>query len=529
MAFTVSQQPTLIAPVNNNMFNVVYPSSSASGSPNYSMVFSLHDYATTTNTFNNAVKVYPSVYGGNGVWDSHNILKNRVSFDINCLQSMSLEQPSTGSLYRYGIDIAETSGSQLLTKYVSLITGYVINASIEPDTLFNYNIYNLSSTSSLFLSDWQGPRYVRPSDIATLTYFNYGALSASHIKGHRLNVYDKNGTIYNFTNVNSTASVPNTTHIDNFGAGPADLAKTTWITGSNVSATPSITNPLYCEVSGVIYGDAYQRIDGFGAASTIKITYNTGHASSSFNLSGSNDDQMVQLVREINNENYMSASYIPSVYYSSVVELKIPASLNGLVTNWQYSGYFIRLTSPVISFNVTYPVHLNPYKYTLQTFDINTSGSSEIVTFMIDDNCTLQDEYELIWLNRLGSFSQYTFYREAHDNKIIKKDIYRKNNYQYNTNGTITTPSYLRGETILSIDSNNSYTVKSKVLDDLMSQNLSTIFDSKEVFMRKDGKTYPVIIEDGTYETMKSRNTNTNPSGRIIYTLTFRLANRNII
>lgn len=159
---------------------------------------------------------------------------------------------------------------------------------------------------------------------------------------------------------------------------------------------------------------------------------------------------------------------------------------------------------------------------------LNPSNTSQGLTkFWIDRTDTLIDNAEIFWLNKLGSWSNYTFYKEIHQLKEVVRTAYTKNDFYWNGSSMGTVP-WTRGETVLTVDEDEKWSFKSRVLSDQMSMNLIGIETSPEVYMLIDGYIYPMIVDDSEMEVLKARNTLTNPQGRNIYTITMHKANKEI-
>lgn len=160
------------------------------------------------------------------------------------------------------------------------------------------------------------------------------------------------------------------------------------------------------------------------------------------------------------------------------------------------------------------------------TSDYISSGASaktisETIDFIIDNDCTLIENIELMWQNDLSGWDFYTFYRERHKTLKSEKITYQKNDYGL-YNGIMQTPQYTIGETVLTNKVTNYYKVKSKILTNDMSKNVSGIFNSKNVFyIEDDGTINPIIIDMDTVEVMN----NYNRPNRAIYEFSFRFAN----
>ena len=163
-----------------------------------------------------------------------------------------------------------------------------------------------------------------------------------------------------------------------------------------------------------------------------------------------------------------------------------------------------------------------------EIFAVRTSGGtisqcSEVIKVIIDRDCTKIRDFQLTWLNKLGGWESYTFYGEVHEYLDIETERYRRIDYSQ-VGYQIGTAQKARGEQVLNMDIQRRFSVKSKVLDDDMSRNLSTIFESIEVFWydADNATTYPIFIDAQSVEVQYNRN------GRAIYTFDFVKAAKEI-
>jgi hypothetical protein len=203
-----------------------------------------------------------------------------------------------------------------------------------------------------------------------------------------------------------------------------------------------------------------------------------------------------------------------------------PVEINN--TTWyEYPNSVGPYPSPILSY-------VGHHTGTLAYYTIGlllNPNNVEVATkrFNINFECTLINEIQLYWLNKLGSWSFYTFYKEMHQQKVVSRKNYTKDDAYWN-GSSMTTMPWTRGETVLSVDEQEKWILKSKILDDAMAYNFAGIIDSPEVYMFYQGYCYPMIVEqvDPDNEVLKSRNTQTNPNGRNIYTITMHKSNREI-
>ncbi len=154
-----------------------------------------------------------------------------------------------------------------------------------------------------------------------------------------------------------------------------------------------------------------------------------------------------------------------------------------------------------------------------------SARTSEIKVFKIDTTCTEYDEFQLVFEDRLGSFIPFSFILASKKsfNKSIETFKKGTGSYNYLTN-TFGYNTYDRGETILSTDFDEVYTVNSNWITEEECAYLVEQFTSPEVYWNDEGTFRPLIITNTTYE-QKFRNTD------VLFNLvvSFRLANKNIV
>ena len=180
-----------------------------------------------------------------------------------------------------------------------------------------------------------------------------------------------------------------------------------------------------------------------------------------------------------------------------------------------------------LGFNILSSVSAKTYKMFLVNDGVGQviqSPLSEVVKFVVDDSCPLIENIELMWLNEMGAYDFYTFYRERHKEYKSTKTLFNKKDYGL-SNGSLIVPQYSRGEVTLNNNIVTNISVISKVLDNNMSKNISGLFTSPEVYWLNNDVT-PVEINPITIdmETLEIKD-NKNRPDRAIYTFNFRLSN----
>lgn len=138
------------------------------------------------------------------------------------------------------------------------------------------------------------------------------------------------------------------------------------------------------------------------------------------------------------------------------------------------------------------------------TVNLGDSGSvapySETITFIIDDNCCLYDEFRFAWLNRKGGFDYFTFTQRSDKKSTTTKDMFDKKLGRI-TSGDWNYSIGDRGSTIFNVNSRDSYVVNSNWLTQAEATWLNELMSSPEVYWIKktDNKAYPIIVTNQEY------------------------------
>lgn len=206
-----------------------------------------------------------------------------------------------------------------------------------------------------------------------------------------------------------------------------------------------------------------------------------------------------------------------------------PATTNERYRYFGCGPYNINWTGMYDSFgNLFYNIIdiYEPDYYTILFENDMHAVMSETITCYIERDCVKIEEVSLHWLNKLGGWETYCFFGEVHQFSDIKRETYRRIDYSQGGSYNMSVAQKTRGTQILNLDVIDRWSVVSKVLNDTMSKNLSTIFESPEVYWNVntyDGKTWnletrPIAIIDESVEVQRNRN------GRAIYKFDFELS-----
>jgi hypothetical protein len=172
-------------------------------------------------------------------------------------------------------------------------------------------------------------------------------------------------------------------------------------------------------------------------------------------------------------------------------------------------------TAPLIKSNTEW------YEVTL--VDGSNNDVSETLKFYIDQTCEIES-FDILFMDRLGSFIPFSFTLNAFENGTITKSEYNQD-IQGSASGTDWTYNTTdRGMTVLSVDVMKSFTLNTNWMTLQMNQYFEELLTSVETYIKIDGIYQACIIKETSFETVRQR-------GRklIRKTITVELANRDSI
>jgi uncharacterized delta-60 repeat protein len=150
---------------------------------------------------------------------------------------------------------------------------------------------------------------------------------------------------------------------------------------------------------------------------------------------------------------------------------------------------------------------------------------SEKIRFNIDKRCKIE-EYEILFMDRMGSLASYAFQLRASERGTIKRDMI-KQHVDYN----LLNDSYLnsyditgRGSLITNVDVVKTLELNTNWMTDEMSVYFEQLLTSPYTWIKVDGKYYACTINNNDFEVTRQKNKNL-----IRKTVTITFANNNII
>lgn len=159
-------------------------------------------------------------------------------------------------------------------------------------------------------------------------------------------------------------------------------------------------------------------------------------------------------------------------------------------------------------------------------FGDNVTGApySEYYRIDLDFRCTIEG-YELLFLDRMGSFSSFAFQLRAYEKGTTKRETYNKYIPGDTSSGVFTYDSYARGQSVINPSVERTLELNTNWITEEMSVYFEELVTSPEVYLKDtDGNYYAVLVTDSSFEINRSRNKNLFKK-----TITIKYANENII
>lgn len=172
-------------------------------------------------------------------------------------------------------------------------------------------------------------------------------------------------------------------------------------------------------------------------------------------------------------------------------------------------------SAPLIKSNTTW------YQVTYLTAAL--APMSETIRFYIDRTCA-RETFEILFMDRLGSWMPFNFTLNAFENGTITKSEYNQD-IQGSASGTDWTYETTdRGMKVLTVDVSKQFTLNSNWMTFEMNQYFEELLTSPETYIKIDGVYQACIIKENSFETTRQK-------GRklIRKTIKVELANRDSV
>jgi uncharacterized delta-60 repeat protein len=139
--------------------------------------------------------------------------------------------------------------------------------------------------------------------------------------------------------------------------------------------------------------------------------------------------------------------------------------------------------------------------------DENNSPLTAVYNFNIDNRCKIED-YEILFMDRMGSLTSYSFQLRTKIRGKIEKDTYKKS-IAYNLNGGNYLDAYNingQGTSISNINYSKMYELNTNWMSEENSLYFEQLLTSPFTWLKIDGIYYSCIIEEKEFEVETQRN-----------------------
>lgn len=423
-------------------------------------------------------------------------------------------------LARPGTDEAIYTPARVLESYLSYdLSQNTINTSASTNCIDQYTVV----CGEEYVLPWEfyDNEYVFSGIYSGYTkFYTTGATANPYVSGDTVYVIQDAGyttSLYNGTftvlSANSTSIIVNVKHTISTPANGgviyySDRRKTTFTAATATTSGYSFNAVIqYEEIPSWNYLQ-YIPLSGSTDAkfltnqpSQVKIRDNEKASISYFNygqLSGSSAINSILLTTY-----QKSGGTRQSLIVSSAdADLSTKNTTNGLINHFGVGPWNLNQIPNGEIFGDVQPLidGDRDTKYEVQLYNYAALPTSEIKTYIIDNECSKYEGVRFMFLNSLGAFDYYTATLVSRENVSISRTTYQKVlDYNYQVGD--------RGKTILDLDVQQSYIATSNWIDEETLAWLGELFWSTEVYViNSDGSLTPVVVDNSNYEPKKRVN-----------------------
>lgn len=192
------------------------------------------------------------------------------------------------------------------------------------------------------------------------------------------------------------------------------------------------------------------------------------------------------------------------------------ATINNVKINNPYkanplgNGRFLRFSSSPNNINQISATHIlggasqpiilsTDYAYTIQFFDAGANAVTEQYRYTINSECTKYESYRIHFLNKLGGYDAFTFYKQNTFNSEIRRETFKSNlGTQTSTSHSYTAQQ--RAITQYNTKIKDTISCNSNWISEAQSLWLEELVTSPDVYVEKDGVLVPINLTNSNYE-----------------------------
>jgi hypothetical protein len=453
MAITTINEPYDITPAYNPI-KFLYNSTNKNNL-GFKYIFDVYESGTLNKIAE--YRVFPRYSDGYGEIDLSKLLQNKVTFNFD--PTLTESDPATNSYYKYDLKVGE---EYVVTyTYTANLVNNGGNVQITPTTAHTFQV---------------GDQIVLFAGVANSAVNGlWTVIAISGTTNFTINAL--------FSNVNNPT--------DNGTVNYADNRKT--ITRDIVTALDKYVFNGALPWSEFRYYDENQFILNNAAAQLL-----TTIPSRYFRVTPE-QDLYVNIMNNFDTTGFMVFGNSDGDIFAK------PITDNALITQVGVGTNNYGTLTPLVG---TLPlIKPTTTSYSFVYTDASYNDQSQVYSIELDTRCKIED-FELVFLDRLGSFGSFAFQLRAYEQGKVNKDVYKQDVQGYTDAGKWTYSSDEFGSRVINPTVEKTYQLNTNWLTVEMDKYYQELISSPQVYIKIDSQYYACIVQETAFEVARQKNKN---------------------
>jgi hypothetical protein len=145
--------------------------------------------------------------------------------------------------------------------------------------------------------------------------------------------------------------------------------------------------------------------------------------------------------------------------------------------------------------------------YSFVYTDSSYNDSSLIYTIDLDTRCKIEN-FELVFLDRLGSFGSFAFQLRAYEQGDVNKQTYKQDVTGFTSGGMWTYGREEKGTRVINPTVTKTIQLNTNWLTIEMDNYFQELMTSPETYVKINGRYYACIIQENNFEVARQKNKN---------------------
>lgn len=453
MAITTINEPYDITPAYNPI-KFLYNSTNKNNL-GFKYIFDVYESGTSNKIAE--YRVFPRYGDGYGEIDLSKLLQNKVTFDFD--QALSESDPATNSYYKYDLKVGEE---------------YVVTYSYTANLVNNGgNIQITPTTAHTFQVGDQIILFAGAANSAVNGLWTVIAISGT--TNFTINAL--------FSNVNDPTANGTVNYADN---------------------RKTITRDVVTTLNKYVFNGAFPW-SRFRTYNEIQIIANSASSRllTDIPIQGFRVTPEQDLWVNVLN-NFVTTGFMVFGNSDGDIFAK-PITDNALITQVGVGPNNLGTLTPLVG---TLPlIKPTTTSYSFVYTDATYNDQSLIYTIELDTRCKIEN-FELAFLDRLGSFGSFAFQLRAYEQGQVNKDVYKKDVQGYTDSGMWTYGTDEFGSRVINPTVEKNYQLNTNWLTIEMDAYYQELISSPQVYIKIGGQYYACIVQETAFEVARQKNKN---------------------